>query len=71
MTNFRRLLRTWIRKTRTAYRILVGQALEKRPLRRLMKRLEHGIKMDIRKTDSEGGKWRYVGLAGRVWEIQA
>jgi hypothetical protein len=42
---------------RNVYRVLVGKSEEKRPFERPRRRLEDGIKMDLREIGWVGGVW--------------
>jgi hypothetical protein len=53
---------------RNVYRVLVGKPEGKRPLGRLRRRWEDGIKMDLREIDWGGGwsgfSWLRIGIVG-------
>jgi hypothetical protein len=49
-------------RMRNAYRLLVGNAEEKRPLGRRRRRWMDSIKMDLRETGWDGMEWN-----GSIW----
>jgi hypothetical protein len=52
-----------MREGRNVYRFLVGKPEGKRPLERPRRRLEDGIKMDLREISLGGGALEWIHLA--------
>ena len=55
------------RKSRGAYRILIGNPEWKRPHRRSRRRWEANTKMDLKETDLEGMDFTYLVQEGDKW----